>query len=159
MIEDKIEPASDLALDFALDALSDAEEWGVGEQIQDMVFQDTKFNITDCKFVIDRAKSGWRYIPGAFPGLWEVTSLFVQGKWVIDYEAAHKHGGTFIGQATWNFGAELDREAYPEVWSQFPEDDDACLGCGSRPGDGVTPECNHPEGCGFNRKREADARP
>jgi uncharacterized protein Veg len=28
-------------------------------------------------------------------------------------------------------------------------DVEACPGCGCHPGDGVTPDCKHPEGCGF----------
>lgn len=32
----------------------------------------------------------------------------------------------------------------------FEEDDpEACPGCGCKPGDGITPGCDHPMGCGF----------
>jgi hypothetical protein len=37
-------------------------------------------------------------------------------------------------------------------------DPEACPGCCCRPGDGISEKCEHPEGCGFNRVRAADAR-
>lgn len=35
--------------------------------------------------------------------------------------------------------------------SDTTSDDDACPGCGCRPGDGLTAGCNHPDGCGYFR--------
>lgn len=29
---------------------------------------------------------------------------------------------------------------------------DACPGCGNEPGDGLNPECQHPDGCGYWRR-------
>jgi len=31
-------------------------------------------------------------------------------------------------------------------------DDFACLGCGCKPGDGITESCDHPEGCGYSKR-------
>lgn len=28
-------------------------------------------------------------------------------------------------------------------------DPEACPGCGTKPGEGVTPDCDHPAGCGY----------
>ena len=42
---------------------------------------------------------------------------------------------------------EVDREM----------DAEACPGCGCLPGDGLTPNCNHPNGCGEARLQEASA--
>lgn len=30
-------------------------------------------------------------------------------------------------------------------------EDYSCPGCGCMPGDGLTPTCNHPDGCGYSR--------
>lgn len=34
-------------------------------------------------------------------------------------------------------------------------EDDACPGCGTRPGDGISDDCYHPEGCGYWREQYA----
>lgn len=36
-----------------------------------------------------------------------------------------------------------------------PTDNQACPGCGCMPGDGITQDCNDPNGCGYNRNLEA----
>lgn len=36
------------------------------------------------------------------------------------------------------------------------EDEFACPGCGSRPGDGITPGCNDPGGCGYWKSQESE---
>lgn len=28
-------------------------------------------------------------------------------------------------------------------------DQEACPGCGCKPGEGITPGCHHPDGCGY----------
>ncbi len=53
----------------------------------------------------------------------------------------------------YTFSAAIDWMPVPPPTSDpdGPDDDDACQGCGCRPGDGLTPGCDHPEGCGFFR--------
>ncbi len=49
-----------------------------------------------------------------------------------------------MGDAFDDFAPETERDMDPE----------ACPGCGSRPGDGITFGCNDPMGCGHNRANQ-----
>lgn len=50
----------------------------------------------------------------------------------------------------------LDDDA-PDTELDWVSDPEACPGCGSRPGDGITPGCDDPMGCGHNRRNQEDA--
>jgi hypothetical protein len=48
---------------------------------------------------------------------------------------------------------DLENEVYKEACRQL-KDQEACPGCGCRPGDGLTAGCNDPLGCGYFRELE-----
>jgi len=45
--------------------------------------------------------------------------------------------------------AESIADAFEAELASQPADPDACPGCGCKPGDGYTAECEHPAGCGY----------
>lgn len=57
-------------------------------------------------------------------------------------------------------GIMLDPQANNEFclnpYCEFaaPKDPEACPGCERLPGDGISPNCNHPNGCGFWREEQ-----
>jgi len=69
---------------------------------------------------------------------------------VIDIAAALGLGEVDVSEAL----AELDSLDHLDLdgderfeWSG--KDEDACPGCGCKPGDGITDTCDHPDGCGY----------
>ncbi len=53
---------------------------------------------------------------------------------------------------TW--GSDIGREEDENI---FLDGIETCPGCGSAPGDGITPGCDDPLGCGHNRRNQEDA--
>lgn len=66
--------------------------------------------------------------------------------------AEHEHmGGIERGRG------DMDEADDDDDMDTLGDDDEACPGCGAKPGDGINPKCDDPMGCGFWKEFKASA--
>jgi len=99
-------------------------------------------------------------LPGAGTDDDEDSGTFADSPACFDWRDAEAEDAIIAGHLIGHLGE--DESIADAVWEQrrmrdgvaplkysLPTDDDACPGCGCKPGDGTTEGCDHPDGCGF----------
>ncbi len=56
-----------------------------------------------------------------------------------------------LGGSMWTMQDTID-----EIEESNCGEDDECPGCGCQPGDGITDDCEHPDGCGWAKRTHCD---
>jgi hypothetical protein len=93
---------------------------------------------------------GQKIVPGALRGCYDVNDLVA---------AMRGHADTWKPRTEGLDEKKVSRPKTPKEYQYGPRKgqkidwkgrgDDQCVGCGSQPGDGRTPGCKHPDGCGY----------
>jgi hypothetical protein len=73
--------------------------------------------------------------------------------WYAHIRIALDDESEFVGRSMVSMQSTIDELT---VENDEYELEEACPGCGCEPGDGLTDDCEHPDGCGFGRRMHCD---
>lgn len=85
---------------------------------------------------------------------WEwADALFEGSDWADIFQVEETEYNPVTGNHVYTNERGVSIVVTPEGNCVLGDDQECCPGCLAMPGDGLTPGCNHPDGCGYWRQQ------